>query len=220
VSTKSRYAWSAIITTGQQNVQQKPIRIVEATAEDGALLGEILGSAFTHDPAFNWVIPDRRLYPGFFQLLAERLYLRHSQVYLDAAHRGAAMWLPPGVSSQISPSLRQLWLVLRLMAHSGTGILKRLGEAQQVMDQHHPQQPHYYLHAIGARLENQGQGIGSALLKEVTRLCDQQQMPAYLESSSARNVELYQRHGFEVQAEQAIGKGGPPLFFMWRESQP
>jgi GNAT superfamily N-acetyltransferase len=202
-----------------EKVQQEPISIIKAQPKDGALLGEILGNAFTNDPAFNWVIPDRRLYARFFQLLAERLYLQHSLVFIDASHRGAAMWLPPGVSAQVPPGLRQLWLVLRLVAHSGAGILKRLGEAQQVMDRHHPQQPHYYLHAIGARLENQGQGIGSALLKEVTRLCDQQQMPAYLESSSARNVELYQRHGFEVQAEQAIGQGGPPLFFMWRESQ-
>lgn len=196
---------------------QEPINIIEAKPGDAAILGEILGNAFTNDLAFNWVIPDRRLYAGFFQILAERLYLQHSMVYLDAAHRGAAMWLPPGINPQIPPSLRQLWLVMRLMAHSGVGILNRLGEAQKVMDQHHPQQPHYYLHAIGARLENQGQGIGSALLKEVTLLCDQQQMPAYLESSSARNVELYQRHGFEVRAEQAIGRGGPPLYFMWRE---
>jgi GNAT superfamily N-acetyltransferase len=198
-------------------MNQRPIAIVNADMRDGALIGDILGSAFTHDPAFNWVIPDRRLYPAFFRLLAEKLYLQHSHVYLDAAHRGAAMWLPRGVNPRIPATVRQLWLVLRLMAHSGTGILKRLEQAQHVMDKHHPQEPHYYLHAIGARLENQGEGIGSALLKQVTRLCDGQQKPAYLESSSARNVELYQRHGFEVFAEQPIGEGGPPLFFMWRE---
>jgi ribosomal protein S18 acetylase RimI-like enzyme len=197
-------------------VTQEPIRIIKGKTGDGALVGDILGSAFTNDPAFNWVIPDRGLYADFFQLLAEQLYLQHSLVYLDSQHRGAAMWLPPGVSHHVPFSFRQLWLVLRLMKHSGAGILKRLAQAQQVMDQNHPQEPHYYLHAIGARLENQGEGIGSALLKEVTRLCDQQQMPAYLESSSARNVELYQRHGFEVFAEQPIGTGGPPLFFMWR----
>jgi GNAT superfamily N-acetyltransferase len=81
----------------------------------------------------------------------------------------------------------------------------------------HPREPHYYLHAIGARRGNQGKGLGSALLKHVTRRCDEEAMPAYLESSSPLNIPLYQRHGFEVQAEEPIGEGGPPLAFMWRE---
>ena len=55
------------------------------------------------------------------------------------------------------------------------------------------------------------------LLKHVTRRCDAESAPAYLESSSPRNVPLYQRHGFEITGEQPIGEGGPPLYLMWRE---
>jgi ribosomal protein S18 acetylase RimI-like enzyme len=189
-----------------------------ATAEknQGALLGDILGDAFTNDLCFNWVIPDRRLYPRFFRLLADRLYLPQQHCYLDKEGRGAAMWLPPGTSSALPLSAAQLLLVARLVLHSGVGILKNLQQAQEVMDRHHPREPHYYLHAIGARLASQGQGVGSALLKVGTRICDREQMPAYLESSSERNTALYQRHGFEVVAEEPIGKGGPPLYFMWR----
>ena len=87
------------------------------------------------------------------------------------------------------------------------------------MSRHHPKTPHYYLHAIGVRQDSQGLGLGSALLKHVTRRCDADGMPAYLESSSPRNVPLYQRHGFEVTHEEPIGEGGPPLAFMWREPQ-
>ncbi len=195
------------------------MNILSAKEDQADLLGDILGDAFEQDPAMNWVIPDTRLYPAFFRLLADKLYLRHQLVYLDSEQRGAAMWLPPGVSHHVPRCMTQLILVLRLVMHSGLGILKHLEQAQEVMTRRHPKAPHYYLHAIGARQAHQGRGIGSSLIKQVTRLCDEEGMPAYLESSSAVNVPLYERHGFEIQAEEALGKGGPPLYFMWRVPQ-
>ena len=193
--------------------------VLRAREDQADLLGDILGDAFTQDPAMNWVIPDNRLYPAFFRLLADKLYLRHRLVYLESEQRGAAMWLPPGVTHHVPMCMTQLMLVLRLVMHSGLGILKRLEQAQEVMARRHPKAPHYYLHAIGARQAHQGRGIGSSLIKHVTRICDEEGIPAYLESSSAINVSLYERHGFEIQAEEALGKGGPPLYFMWRVPQ-
>ena len=44
--------------------------------------------------------------------------------------------------------------------------------------------------------------------------------PAYLESSSERNLPLYERNGFRVVGEiQALGQG-PSIWRMWREPQP
>ncbi len=71
----------------------------------------------------------------------------------------------------------------------------------------------------GCRQENQGQGVGSALLKQGIRHVDEQGMPAYLESSEARNVTLYERHGFEVVAEEVLPGAGPRVWFMWREAR-
>ena len=50
-------------------------------------------------------------------------------------------------------------------------------------------------------------------------MCDEQGLPAYLESSNVLNVPLYQRHGFEVMAEAALPQGGPSAWFMWREAR-
>jgi len=38
----------------------------------------------------------------------------------------------------------------------------------------------------------------------------------YLDATSERNKRLYERHGFEAEAEYAP-EGGPPLWPMWRE---
>jgi len=191
--------------------------IVKAGRDDAALLGDILGDAFMHDPALNWVIPHTALYPAFFTMLSRQIYLRHSHCYLDARNRGAALWLPPGIDADIPMSPTQLGLILRLVTRRGPGVIKRLSQAQATLTKFHPETPHYYLHAIGARRRFQGLGVGSALLKAGTRVCDEAGMPAYLESSSLRNAELYMRHGFEVFAEAPVGEGGPPLRFMWRE---
>jgi GNAT superfamily N-acetyltransferase len=190
---------------------------IEAVSADGIdTVAGILADAFSEDPCMNWVIPDVSLYPDFYRLLAQRLYLRHDMVFTDRDARAAAMWLPPGVSHRVTGSLRQYLLVLRLILHSGIGVLPRLEQAQEVMARRHPREPHYYLHAIGARRDSQGRGLGSALLKHVTRRCDLEAMPAYLESSSALNIPLYERHGFELTDQEPIGDGGPLLYFMWR----
>lgn len=191
--------------------------IAVASRADLASLGYILGDAFRDDPCMNWVIPHVGLYPAFFKLLAHRLYLRHDLVFIDTQHRAAAMWLPPEVDHYVPMGLTQLWLIVRLLLHSGPGVLKGLDQAQEIMAEHHPSTPHYYLQSIGVRRDSQGLGLGSMLLKQMTARCDREAVPAYLESSSPLNVPLYERHGFTVQAEATIGDDGPPLYFMWRE---
>lgn len=68
---------------------------------------------------------------------------------------------------------------------------------------------------LGTRPESQSRGIGSALLRSALTDCDRTGMPAYLEATSERNRNLYQRHGFEVSEILAL-PDGPPLWCMWR----
>lgn len=201
-------------------MNEEPTEIVKAGPDQHGLLGAILGDAFANDPVMNWSMANPALYGPFFAMLAKQLFLPHQQAYLDSANRGAAMWLPPGAQFDIKMSFTQILLMLRLVLTRGPGVLKQLYELESVMGKYHPKQPHYYLHAIGARQAHQGLGIGSALIKQLTPLCDEQQMPAYLESSSPKNVPLYERHGFEVFDQYQLGgANGPSLWFMWREPQ-
>ena len=117
-----------------------------------------------------------------------------SQVILEAAPTGLAF-------------RRRLFPALRTQAQ-----IERFHAAQSP--------PHWYLGYLGARRGRQGQGLGTQLLREVLAGADTDGVPAYLESSSQRNLPLYQRRGFRVIGDlRALGHG-PTIWRMWREPQP
>jgi ribosomal protein S18 acetylase RimI-like enzyme len=53
----------------------------------------------------------------------------------------------------------------------------------------------------------QGRGLGGALMRHAVARCDDEGLPAYLESSNPRNIPLYGRHGFEVMGRIQVGSG-------------
>lgn len=65
----------------------------------------------------------------------------------------------------------------------------------------HPDQPHWYLAAVGTRVVAQGRGHGQRVLQPMLDRCDEQGLAAYLESSNPRNVPFYHRLGFEITGE-------------------
>jgi ribosomal protein S18 acetylase RimI-like enzyme len=87
-------------------------------------------------------------------------------------------------------------------------------ELFELLDVHHPQDPHYYLQFIGVRPERRGTGIGSALLRAMLDRCDLEGAAAYLEADEWSKL-LYEKHGFEATAEIRLPKG-PSFFPMWR----
>jgi GNAT superfamily N-acetyltransferase len=189
-------------------------RAAEAQLAD---LIEIMSDSFAADPVMNWVMPNPAVYPAFFRLIISEIFLPRGLCHWHTESRGASLWLPPGVAFDIPPRLSLFYVMARLVLRRGPEVLRRLREQGQVFARHHPKEPHYHLQFVGCRSRDQGKGIGSALLKQGTRECDQAGMPAFLESSNEVNVPLYLRHGFEITAEQALPRGGPTVWFMWRE---
>ena len=197
-------------------MEQAPV-IRDATDDDLDMLVTTLSDAFSDDPVLNWVIPEKRLYPDFFRIIVRDVYLPRGIAHLESNGRGAALWLPPGEKFEIPPRLAMLGMIARLVLRRGPTPLKRIRQQGDLFEKHHPTAPHYYLQFVGCRRSDQGKGVGSALMKHGTRIADEAGMPAYLESSNSLNVPLYQRHGFEVQAEEDVAEDGPRAWFMWRE---
>ncbi|MBV1959282.1 MAG: GNAT family N-acetyltransferase [Pseudomonadales bacterium] len=193
-------------------------QIITANNSDGTQVAAILGSAFTHDPLLNWLTPYTPLYSSLFLAEIDALYKKHGHIYINKDQSGAAIWLPAGVPTKVPFGFRMLTTVFQLVIKSGLGSLKRILELEKVFAENRPREAHFYLHAIGSSLENQGKGIGSALLKAGLAECDKVGMPAYLESSNQRNNPLYQRYGFEIIGEATFSNNGPTIWFMRREA--
>ncbi|MAJ59971.1 MAG: hypothetical protein CBC48_08325 [bacterium TMED88] len=200
-------------TTGQSTIRQ-------AYPQDRVLISDILGDAFTHDPALAWMGAPAERTSQFFRSEIESHYMHRGLMWVNQTETGAAIWLPPHAPRQTPFHWRILQSGWALFRAQGVEGLKRAEYFGKLLVRNRPKEPHFYLHAIGARLGHQGQGIGHALLRAGLALCDQQHMPAYLESTNALNPPLYRKHGFEAVSEERLPDDGPPITFMYRPPRP
>lgn len=186
--------------------------IALATSADHRNVIEILVAAFVRDPVVRWMYPDEGAYRSAFPAIIDGLGGRafaSGGVYLTSDHRGAALWLPPGIEPDDSA-------ITSIVQRSLAGETRRTTFALfEQMGQAHPQEPHWYLPFLGVIPDFQGEGIGRALLEASLVQCDAAGLPAYLESTNPRNVPLYRRHGFEVSGDIRAGDC-PPLIPMIR----
>lgn len=190
----------------------------KAKAAGAADLARTLASAFHDDPLVSWVVPDdtRRLLAleHGFELYLRRVWLRHGETYATADSAGVCVWEPPGTwKLDVWEQLSLLPAMLRIYGR----MLPRLLGTLNAVEKGHPAEPHYYLAFIGVAPDSRGEGRGSILMHPVLQRCDAEGIPAYLEASAPRNRDLYLRHGFAVTEEIRPGRGGPPIWRMWRE---
>jgi ribosomal protein S18 acetylase RimI-like enzyme len=186
--------------------------VQQAGSEWEPLAISILADAFRNDPVMTW-ISSAETYPNFAFTLALSIFSPQYQLYLTNQESGAAIWLPPGVRTS---RLAAVPILSKTCPRYGWKATLRCLAALKCMDKHHPPEDHYYLFAVGVRSRAQGQGTGSALLRHVLERADRERLPAYLENTNARNLPLYERHGFEVIQRLDLPRGGPPVWFMWR----
>ncbi|WKG01570.1 GNAT family N-acetyltransferase [Mycolicibacterium sp. HK-90] len=183
-------------------------------------LAAVLGRAFQNDPVMSWILADdaRRAkgLPRLFAAITRHHFLAGGGA--EVASRGgeiggAALWDGPGRWKQTPrEELRMLPTLLLAFGRS-------LGQGQRVvelMKEHHPEEPHWYLAVIGSDPTVRGGGFGHALMQSRLDRVDAEHAPAYLESSNPDNIPYYMRFGFEVTGEIPLPDGGPVLTPMWR----
>lgn len=189
-----------------------------AGAGDVDVLAGVLARAFADDPVMSWVFArdaTRVAWNRRFFRYRLRWLLRQEEVYTTEDRAGAALWAAP-----------ERW---RLGARETLG-LARFGAAIGLrtprvlrglagVEARHPETPHWYLAVLGTEPARQGEGIGSALMAPVLEVCDQDELPAYLETATERNVDFYTRHGFRVMEELSL-PDGPRVWLMWRDPRP
>ena len=193
--------------------------IIKANLNDIGIITDILGEAFYNDPIIYHLARRAGFARDLFELEFRDIYasLNCSFLIIDENKEkmGCALWAKPGQTPNLSPlgTIRLVWAILNRV---GTSSLKRFNDISELIDKYHPQEPHYYLHAIGVKNAFRGKGAGSGLLTHVLDIADNEQMPAYLENSNELNLSLYQKYGFKVIGKENLSNEGPPIWFMYR----
>lgn len=187
---------------------------VAVQSEDETRTIAALVTAFADDPFIRWMFPDPHQYLSAFPLVLKYFAgaaFERGSAYRSEDFSAACLWLPPGVS----PDEAGLGQVLEHWVSASSqeqvfAVMEQVGAG-------HPEDPHWYLPAIGVDPNYQGDGKGSQLLGRSLKSCDQACRLAYLESTNPRNIPFYQRHGFDVIGIIQIDDS-PVLTRMIRES--
>ena len=178
--------------------------------------------AFREDPVSRHLFPENsrraRLVPWYLGSAA-RYCQPYGEVYATENVDGVAAWLPPGKTRvanywhMLRSGMLLAPLKVRPAEFSRLIALKKYTEAAH--ERWAPMR-HWYLFVLGVEPSRQGHGIGGALLEPVLARADAGETPCYLETQYERNVQFYERHGFEVAQVGSVPNGGPRFWSMLR----
>jgi len=189
----------------------------EAQPDDVPALAAVLARAFDDDPVTCWFYrrdASRPRWAGRFFAWQLRRLLPQGVIATTDDLSGAAIWALPDRWRETPMESA------RLFAATGAAIAVRLPivlAGVQRIERRHPAEKHLYLSVLGTDPPRQGEGIGAALLAPGLALCDQEGLPAYLESSKEANNAFYARFGFRVTGEVRLPRDGPTVWSLWRE---
>jgi ribosomal protein S18 acetylase RimI-like enzyme len=186
-------------------------------------LSATLGRAFYDDPVMTWMVPGDTTRAARGAMMFATMTRHHHmsgggvEVACDGPAIGAAaLWNPPNHWQQTGrEQLAMMPAFIRVFGF-------RSGKAraiEELMKHTHPEEPHWYLFAIGSDPTVRGKGFGQVLMRSRLERCDAEHCPAYLESSKYENVPYYERFGFTVTREIVLPDGGPTMWAMWRAPQ-
>ncbi|EFL34784.1 acetyltransferase [Streptomyces viridochromogenes DSM 40736] len=194
-----------------------------AGERDRELVVRLLDEAFRNDPVSGWVFPgaeDRRAHHPRLMAAFTDIVLEAGRIDVTEDGSACALWMsvpaddpdgegdgggeddgPARMREAVAPDNERIEQIGRL-----TAAVHPSGRA------------HEYLWMIGVTPGRQGEGLGTALIESVLDRCDREGLPAYLEASSARSRELYERLGFASCGPVLdLPEGGPAMWPMWRE---
>jgi ribosomal protein S18 acetylase RimI-like enzyme len=206
---KSLYDTNPDVLRSLQNL------IKTATRTEKSQVVDVITLAFSTDPAARWMYPNSQQFlqsfPNFVRMFGGKAFETGSAYYIEG-FSAASLWLPPNVAPNEDA------LVSLFKNSVDCKIQDELFYIFEQMGNFHPKEPHWYLPLIGADPVQQGRGYGSILMKYALKRCDRDNLPAYLESSNARNISLYERFGFRLLGKIQVGSS-PPVFPMRREPE-
>lgn len=148
----------------------------------------------------------------FQELFLTRVGLRYGRTWVTDDARAVAVWTTP--EQDPSPGFTEVGPLIEELAGDRA---PAFAAAQRALDPHRPSEPVWFLATVGVAPDAQGQGLGGVVVAAGLEAADRAGHPAFLETSSERNVRFYERLGFTVTAEVELPDDGPRTWCMRRQ---
>ena len=198
------------------------IRLEKAHVKAAA---SMLAKAFQDDPFYAYVYSNATVMEWRLPYMLEfllRYSLHYGQSYTTSPQlEGVAVWLH---SEQMSMSFWRLlisgafWSSLKMGSEAGRR-MQRFSRYIEAKQKELVPFPHWYLHTLGVDPKFQGRGYASKLLRCMLNRIDEEGLPCYIETSTERNVSMYQHFGFKVIEELNAPGTTYKLWAMLRDSK-
>ncbi|MEV0333378.1 GNAT family N-acetyltransferase [Nocardia sp. NPDC050717] len=189
-----------------------PTSIRPLTTADLDRAAQILGAAFADYPWTTWCVArddHLRRVTALQRLYLEHLALPHGRAYIDDTGNGVLALIPsdaPAPSEEVSARIAEL--------HGDR--LDRLMAAEERMSTLPVPDGAWLLATIGTTPDSRGTGLGTALMAHGLAELDLAGHPCWLDTSTERNLRLYERFGFAVVGH--LTHDGVPVWRMHRHA--
>ena len=172
----------------------------------------VLADAFTGYPWTDWCVPADHHFQrleGLQRIYVEHMALPFGAAYIDESGNGVAAFVPPDLPEP-TPEIAS-----KLVDLHGDRF-DQLVAAEQRMTALPSDRDAWVLATVGVVRAGRGTGLGSALLSAGLADLDRYQRACQLDTSTARNLSLYERHGFAITGHLRLESGVE----VWRMHRP
>jgi GNAT superfamily N-acetyltransferase len=182
----------------------------------------VLARAFHADPLFTYTAPDedlrRRILPRLMEPLV-RYGISYGDVFTIPDLEGIAIWHPPGKTvPSFLGMLRSgmLWIPFRMPLRAFTRLMHFQSPTEEIRKELDVGE-YWYLAVLGVDPDQQGRGIGGALIQPVLENVDRRRIPCYLETMNQENLPFYEKHGFCAEGLRVVPvpDGSHPPVNIW-----
>lgn len=166
----------------------------------------ILTQSFVDNKSVNYIIKQDSKKQQRIQTLMNYSYNLCSEfgkVYVNENSKAVALVMYPDRKRINLTSI--LWDIRFILKSIGIGNIKKAVKREAEIKRQHPQIPFTYLWFIGTEPSEQGNGNGTALIKQIISESEKLNRPVYLETSTIKNIPWYQKFGFQIYRELDFG---------------
>jgi ribosomal protein S18 acetylase RimI-like enzyme len=189
--------------SGSAYAQEKSMLLENDAIKTAALC---VAAALENDPFYHTITADRaenrRAVLADYVEYSIREAQQHGFVTLAEGDKGAAIWLKPLEASiaEQAQAAKEAYFA-GLLGENGLRTYRNLIEVMAPQAEALIDPAAWYLSILGVCPDQQGKGLGAALLRPVLALADEQRVPCFVESDNRRNLAFYERAGFVLVSE-------------------